>query len=189
MKYVQKEKETLVWVFDRSSCHRGFATDSLKVTTMNVLAGGGQAKLRDAAWGGKLQRMALNVGREWHSMWAENGTQCGQRMALNVGREWHSMWAENGTQCGQRMAPNVGREWHSMWAENGTQCGQRMALNVGREWHSMWAENGTQCGQRMALNVGVLEGTKGVLEERGINTTTLRGDNMRKFLPIMTIKF
>ena len=81
--------------------------------------------------------------------------------------------AENGTQCGQRMALNVGREWHPMWAENGTQCGQRMALNVGREWHSMWAENGTQCGQRMALTVGVLEGTEGVLEERGINMTTL----------------
>ena len=47
---------TLVWLFDRSSCHRAYAPDALNVHNMNVKPGGAQAVMRDAVWAGKVRK-------------------------------------------------------------------------------------------------------------------------------------
>ena len=47
------EKNTILWLFDQSSCHRAFAEDALNVRRMNVRPGGVQPRLRNTSWGRK----------------------------------------------------------------------------------------------------------------------------------------
>ena len=50
------------WVFDHSSCHTAFGPDALNVLEMNVKPGGGQPKMRNTVYKGKLQKMNFDDG-------------------------------------------------------------------------------------------------------------------------------
>ena len=56
------DKNTVVWLFDHSSYHRAFAEESLNSRVMNVKPGGGQPRMRDTIWAGRVQRMVLDDG-------------------------------------------------------------------------------------------------------------------------------
>ena len=58
-----KDSNTLVWLFDQSSCHCAYNDDALNVKRMNVKPGGAQPKMRDTCWNGKTQKMVLPDGR------------------------------------------------------------------------------------------------------------------------------
>jgi transposase len=62
VKYPKEDGYNVYWVFDHSSCHTAFAKDALVVTDMNVKPGGGQPKLRDTVYKGKVQRMVFPDG-------------------------------------------------------------------------------------------------------------------------------
>ena len=48
---------TLVWLFDRSSCHRAYAQDALNSNNMNV-----KPVMTDTVWAGKVQRLVFHDG-------------------------------------------------------------------------------------------------------------------------------
>ena len=56
------EKNTILWLFDQSSCHRAFAEDALNVRRMNVRPGGAQPRLRNTSWGRKTQTLVDDNG-------------------------------------------------------------------------------------------------------------------------------
>ena len=58
-----KESNTLVWLFDQSSCHCAYNDDAFNVKRMNVKPGGAQPVMRDTCWIGKVQKMVLPDGR------------------------------------------------------------------------------------------------------------------------------
>lgn len=58
-----KDSNTLVWLFDQSSCHCAYNDDALNVKRMNVKPGGAQPVMRDTCWNGKTQKMVLSDGR------------------------------------------------------------------------------------------------------------------------------
>ena len=45
------EKNTLVFIFDQSSCHKAYAENALNVTRMNVRPRGKQPCMQDTVWG------------------------------------------------------------------------------------------------------------------------------------------
>ena len=49
-------------VFDHSSGHTVFAEDALNVNRMNIHPGGGQPRMRDTYYNGRLQRMVFPDG-------------------------------------------------------------------------------------------------------------------------------
>lgn len=55
-------RNTLVFVFDQSSCHKAFAEDALNASRMNVRPGGKQPCMRDTVWAGRVQRMVDDDG-------------------------------------------------------------------------------------------------------------------------------
>ena len=62
-KYPQ-DKNTIVFVFDQSSCHRAFAENALNLKVMNVKPGGAQPPMRDTVWAGRIQKMVDRRGHE-----------------------------------------------------------------------------------------------------------------------------
>ena len=61
-KYPKEEGYRLYWVFDQSSCHTAFSDDALNASRMNMKPGGGQPKMWDTVYQGKLQRMVFEDG-------------------------------------------------------------------------------------------------------------------------------
>ena len=55
-------RNTLVFVFDQSSCHKAFAEDALNASRMNMRPGGKQPCMRDTVWAGRVQRMVDDDG-------------------------------------------------------------------------------------------------------------------------------
>ena len=55
-------RNTVVFKFDQSSCHKAFSDDALNVSRMNVHPGGKQPCLRDTMWAGRIQRMVNDSG-------------------------------------------------------------------------------------------------------------------------------
>ena len=62
VKYPKEEGLKVVWIFDRSSCHKAMAPDALDAAKMNVNPGGKQPKMRDTVWGGKPEKLCFNLG-------------------------------------------------------------------------------------------------------------------------------
>ena len=56
------ENNTILWLFDQSSCHRAFAEDALNARRMNVRPGWAQPSLRDTSWGGRIQTLVDDNG-------------------------------------------------------------------------------------------------------------------------------
>lgn len=56
------QANTLVWLFDQSSCHKAYASDALNTRSMNVKPGGAQPALRDTMWAGKVQKLVFSDG-------------------------------------------------------------------------------------------------------------------------------
>ena len=54
------EKNTLVFIFDQSSCHKADAENALNITRMNVRPGGKQPCMRDTVWAGQVQKLVDN---------------------------------------------------------------------------------------------------------------------------------
>ena len=54
-----KESNTLVWLFNQSSCHCAYNDDALNVKCMNVKPGGAQPLMRETIWNGKKQKLVL----------------------------------------------------------------------------------------------------------------------------------
>ena len=75
------DKNTVVWLFDHSSCHRAFAEESLNSRVMNVKPGGAQPRMRDTIWAGRVQTMVL-----------DDGTPKGMKMVLEERASTHREW-------------------------------------------------------------------------------------------------
>ena len=56
------EKNTLVFIFDQSSCHKAYAENALNVSRMNVRPGGKQPCMRDTVWAGRAQKLVDDKG-------------------------------------------------------------------------------------------------------------------------------
>ena len=57
-----KEKCSVVFLFDQSSCHQAYAEDRLNAKKLNVKPGGAQPAMRDTVWGGKPQKLVDENG-------------------------------------------------------------------------------------------------------------------------------
>ena len=55
----RKDKYTIVWSFDQSSCHRKFYEQALIVKSILVKDGGGR-RVRDMVWANQPQRMVTH---------------------------------------------------------------------------------------------------------------------------------
>ena len=58
----RSDKNTVVWLFDQSSCHKAYAEDALNAKRMNVKPGGAQPHMRDTEWAGKPQKLVDRHG-------------------------------------------------------------------------------------------------------------------------------
>ena len=56
------EKNTLIFIFDQSSCHKADAENALNITRMNVRPGEKQPCTRDTVWAGQVQKLVDNKG-------------------------------------------------------------------------------------------------------------------------------
>ena len=56
------EKNTLVFIFDQSSCHKAFTENALNASRMNVRPGGKQPCMRDTVWAGRAQKLVDDRG-------------------------------------------------------------------------------------------------------------------------------
>ena len=56
-----KDRYTVVWLFDQSSCHRKFGDHALLAKNI-LVKDGGQRRVRDTVWGNKPQKMVTNEG-------------------------------------------------------------------------------------------------------------------------------
>jgi len=56
------QKNTIVFIFDQSSCHKAYAEDALNASKMNVRPGGKQPCMRDTVWAGRVQKMVDDKG-------------------------------------------------------------------------------------------------------------------------------
>ena len=61
--------QTLVWLFDHSSCHKAYAPDALNSRRTNVRPGGAQPAMRDTEWAGRPQKLVDENGvpKGWFS--------------------------------------------------------------------------------------------------------------------------
>ena len=57
-----KDLNTLVWLFDQSSCHCSYNDNTLNIRRMNVKPGGAQPKMRDTVYNLIPQSMILADG-------------------------------------------------------------------------------------------------------------------------------
>ena len=58
----KKEKHSIMWLFDQSSCHKAYAENALNVKRMNVRPGGAQPCMHVTIWAGKVPNMINNDG-------------------------------------------------------------------------------------------------------------------------------
>ena len=56
------QKNTIVFIFDQSSCHKAYAEDTLNASRMNVHPGGKQPRMRDTVWVGRVQKLVDDKG-------------------------------------------------------------------------------------------------------------------------------
>lgn len=55
-------RNTLVFIFDQSSCHKAYAENALNASRMNVRPGGKQPCMRDTVWAGRVQKLVRDDG-------------------------------------------------------------------------------------------------------------------------------
>ena len=55
-------RNTIVFIFDQSSCHKAYAEDALNASCMNMRPGGKQPCMRNTIWSGRVQKMVNDEG-------------------------------------------------------------------------------------------------------------------------------
>ena len=56
------EKNTLIFIFNQSSCHKAYADNALNINKMNVCPGGKQPCMQNTAWAGQVQKLVDDKG-------------------------------------------------------------------------------------------------------------------------------
>ena len=56
------QKNTIVFIFDQSRCHKAYVEDALNASRMNMRPGGKQPCMRDTVWAGQVQKMVDGKG-------------------------------------------------------------------------------------------------------------------------------